>query len=106
VGANVKRISYQSVPKRDFRVRRRRNGDVVWLYFDNYAYMLDERTDATWRACDGHRTVSEVARVVGDELGEPTERAEVIAASACAMFIDNGLLVAESCEPTATQESR
>jgi hypothetical protein len=88
-------VTPSSIPTPNFRVRRRRNGDLIWLILDNYSFVLDARTDAAWCACDGRRTIEEMSKVVASAVGEQNERATAIVFRALEMFHRNGLVEME-----------
>jgi len=92
-------VSPHDVPVRNFRVRRRRNGEVIWLLLDNYCFVLDELTDVVWRACDGESTIAQLQERVEAALSETPERAAIIVSRSLEIFCEEGLLdvVSASC---------
>jgi hypothetical protein len=50
-----------SVPVQHLQARRRKSGGKAWLIRDNHFHELDEAADALFLACDGSRTVAQIA---------------------------------------------
>lgn len=80
------------VPVTHLRVRRRRAEGQVHLILDNYYFDLDEGTDAVWRACDGVRTVAQVAEVLHRERGWALELARSITRDTLSAFAEQELV--------------
>ncbi|MCK8499856.1 MULTISPECIES: hypothetical protein [Myxococcus] len=97
------------VPVTHLRVRRRRAEGQVHLILDNYYFDLDEGTDAVWRACDGVRTVAQVAEVLHRERGWDLELALAVTRHTLGAFVQQELvsLVAppSSSNPSAGGEN-
>jgi hypothetical protein len=52
-------------------------GTVVWLELDGGRYYaLDSTAGRAWDLCDGHREVSEIARIMGREYDAPAGNIE------------------------------
>jgi hypothetical protein len=80
------------IPITNLLVRRRRYDGAACLILDNYYFELDEATDAVWRACDGVRTVGDIALELQRAYGLAPEAASSIAADALNVFFEQKLV--------------
>ncbi|MCP3063382.1 hypothetical protein LXT21_31845 [Myxococcus sp. K38C18041901] len=96
------------IPVTHLRVRRRRAEGQVHLILDNYYFDLDEGTDAVWRACDGVRTVVQVAEVLHRERGWDMELALAVTRHTLGAFVQQelvSLVAPPSSNPSAGGEN-
>lgn len=80
------------VPTRNFRVRRRRNHEAVWLVLDNTVFQLDSVVDAVWDACDDRSSVEVMAQRVAVRLGISTEEARDLTDRSLAKLVAAGIV--------------
>lgn len=64
-------IDLESTPIKSIRARRRRSSAGVVIIADNYHHSIDATIDAVWCACDGVRTVREIAENISSDLAMP-----------------------------------
>ena len=74
----MKTMSLTACPQRQRQIiKQEAAGTVVLLNLDDGKYFaLDEVGGRIWGLCDGSRTVSEIARLLGDEYEAPAETIE------------------------------
>jgi hypothetical protein len=64
-------VSRDAAVRADYRVRRRRYGDMRILIRRTQHYQLDQLTDSVWLACERGSTVGEIVKTVAREHGLP-----------------------------------
>lgn len=91
-GRTAEPLDRDTVPRIDFRVRRRRAGDLILLLRNTEWFEIDETADIVWRSCARGASVGESVRAVADETGLPLSEALVATSWALGSFRACGLV--------------
>jgi hypothetical protein len=85
-------LSTSAVPRRSHRARRRKYSDRSWVVAGVDHYSTDRIVDFVWQACDGSRTLAEIATCLSSTLRLPLDEAVASTAVVCEYFRGEGLL--------------
>jgi hypothetical protein len=86
------KVTADSVPKRDFSVRRRKYEGRCWLIVRTSFYEIDDMVEDVWLACNGDASVGAIARDVAAHRGVSQAEADAMTRNAVKLLVDLRLI--------------